>query len=48
MGICFHKGPVFEERGPLRERKNLFYWGNFYEEFGRYVKDSCSNGQLSL
>ena len=48
MGICFHKGSFCGEHGPLRERKNFFYLGNFYEGFEKYVKEGSINGQLSL
>jgi len=32
----------------LREDKNLFVWGNFYEEFERYVKSPCKRAALSI
>jgi len=32
--------------GPLREGKNFFIQGNFYEEFERYVKKGLVYGQL--
>jgi hypothetical protein len=28
--------------GPLREEKNFFIEGNFYEKFGRYIKTGSS------
>jgi hypothetical protein len=33
--------------GHLREGKNFFIMGNFYEEFERYVKKGPVSGQLS-
>jgi hypothetical protein len=55
MGVCFHRVPAFGERGgapfigPLRERKNFFIYGNFYEEFERYVKKKpCKHAAASI
>jgi hypothetical protein len=32
----------------LREGKNFFIQGNFYEEFERYVKRLCKRAALSI
>jgi hypothetical protein len=54
MGVCFHRDPA--SGGKWRDasftktferRENFFIWGNFYEEFERYVKKGPVNGQLS-
>jgi len=53
MNICFHKCPASGENGEtlpraFERRDNFFIWGNFYEEFERYVKKKrLVSGQLS-
>ena len=50
MGVCFHRGPAFEEHGGtpiflgLWREGNFFILGNFYKKFERYVKKTRQKG----